>query len=74
MRMYVVPFLWVADKYLRYNPFFTCYGKIPLLHQTEIVAKSMFSFQYISIKNSFRSSRLFSSSIFLFVSVVLFVL
>jgi len=40
--MYVVPFLWVADKYLRYNPFFTCYGKIPLLHQTEIVAKSMF--------------------------------
>ncbi len=38
----VSPLLWVAESYLRHNPFFIYGGKNPLLHQTEIVAKSLF--------------------------------
>ena len=42
MRVYLTPLLWIAENYLKYNPFFIYGGKNPLLHQTEIVAKSLF--------------------------------
>jgi len=41
MRAYLAPLLWVAEK-LESNPFFIYGGKRPLLHQTEVVAKSLF--------------------------------
>jgi len=39
---YLAPLLWITKNYLNYNPFFIYSGKNPLLHQTEIVAKSLF--------------------------------
>ena len=42
MKAYLAPLLWVAERYLKYNPFFIYCGKNPLLHQTEVVAKSLF--------------------------------
>jgi len=42
LHVYLTPLLWVAERYLKYNPFFIYGGKNPLLHQTEIVAKSLF--------------------------------
>ena len=42
MRAYFGPLLWLAENYLKYNPFFIYGGKNPLLHQTEIVAKVLF--------------------------------
>lgn len=42
MNAYLTPLLWIAGKYLGRNPFFAYGGKNPLLHQTEVVAKSLF--------------------------------
>ncbi len=42
MYTYLAPLLWIARGYLRYNPFFIYGGRNPLLHQTEVVAKSLF--------------------------------
>ena len=42
MNDYISPIIWIAERYLKYNPFFIYEGKTPLLHQTEIVAKSLF--------------------------------
>lgn len=42
MRDYLSPLLWLAERYLNYNPFFIYGGRNPLLHQTEIVARSLF--------------------------------
>ncbi|MGC8987829.1 helicase-related protein [Infirmifilum sp.] len=42
MSAYIAPLLWIAEKYLKYNPFFIYSGRNPLLHQTEVVAKSLF--------------------------------
>ncbi len=42
MKVYLAPLLWIAREYLQYNPFFIYCGKNPLLHQTEVVAKSLF--------------------------------
>ena len=36
------PLLWLAKEYLEYNPFFIYGGRNPLLHQTEVVSKSLF--------------------------------
>ena len=40
--MYLKPLLWVSERYLQYNPMFIYEGRKPLLHQTEVVAKSLF--------------------------------
>jgi len=42
VRVYLAPVLWLAENYLKYNPFFIYGGRNPLLHQTEVVAKSLF--------------------------------
>ncbi len=42
MNVYIAPLLWIAEKYLNFNPFFIYGGRRPLLHQTEIVTKSLF--------------------------------
>ncbi|MGC8987815.1 helicase-related protein [Infirmifilum sp.] len=38
----IAPLTWIAERYLEYNPFFIYSGRNPLLHQTEVVAKSLF--------------------------------
>ena len=38
----LAPLLWISEEYLNYNPFFIYGDKKPLLHQTEVVAKSLF--------------------------------
>lgn len=42
MSTYLSPLFWVFESYLKYNPFFIYGGRTPLLHQTEVVAKSLF--------------------------------
>ncbi|RLF11831.1 MAG: hypothetical protein DRJ62_03165 [Thermoprotei archaeon] len=42
MKPNISPLLWLAKQYLRYNPFFIYGDKNPLLHQTEIVARTLF--------------------------------
>ena len=38
----IAPLAWVLRELLNYNPFFIYGGRNPLLHQTEVVAKSLF--------------------------------
>ena len=38
----LAPLQWISEEYLNYNPFFIYGDKKPLLHQTEVVAKSLF--------------------------------
>ena len=42
MKPNVSPLIWLAKQYLHHNPFFIYGDKNPLLHQTEIVAKTLF--------------------------------
>jgi len=42
MNSYLYLLSWLANEYLNYNPFFIYGGKNPLLHQTEVVSKSLF--------------------------------
>lgn len=42
MKPNISPLLWLAKQYLHYNPFFIYGGKNPLLHQTEVVARTLF--------------------------------
>ena len=42
MTAYISPLLWLADEYLKWNPFFIYSGRDPLLHQTEIVSRILF--------------------------------
>lgn len=39
---YLTPIIWIAERYLNYNPFYIYGNRDPLLHQTEIIARSLF--------------------------------
>lgn len=42
MEDYLYPLVWLSESFLKHNPFYSYGGRNPLLHQTEIVAKSLF--------------------------------
>lgn len=42
MSVRISPLIWFSELYGNYNPFFIYSGKIPLLHQTEVVARALF--------------------------------